>query len=80
MHCFVSVQNGFKLSNGGKTGVSNIFVKPDLRLKPTPVTTVLMPCLAMLQRVRIDYKGHQISEEFDTNEEVKWNLIIKYIV
>ena len=67
----LKICTGFKLSNGGKTGVNNIFMKPDLRQKPTPVTTVLMPCLVMLQRVRIDYKGHQIAEEFDTNEEVK---------
>ena len=34
-------------------------------------TTVLLPCLVMLQRVSRSYKGHQISEKFDTNEEVK---------
>jgi hypothetical protein len=28
----------------------------------------------MLQRVSRSYKGHQISEKFDTNEEVKLNL------
>ena len=33
-------------------------------------TTVLLPCLAMLQRVSKSYKGHQISEKFNTNEEV----------
>ena len=34
-------------------------------------TTVLLPCLVMLQRVSRSYKGHQISKKFDTNEEVK---------
>jgi hypothetical protein len=34
-------------------------------------TTVSLPCLVMLQRVSRSYKGHQISEKFDTNEEVK---------
>jgi hypothetical protein len=29
----------------------------------------------MLQRVSLSYKGHQISEKFDTNEEVTWNLV-----
>ena len=41
----------------------------------TQGTTVLLPCLVMLQRVSRSYKGHQISEKFDTNEEVKWNLL-----
>ena len=35
------------------------------------ITTVSLPCLVMLQRVSRSYKGHQISEKFDTNEEVK---------
>ena len=35
------------------------------------ITTVLLPCLVMLQRVSRSYKGNQISEKFDTNEEVK---------
>ena len=35
------------------------------------VTTVSLPCLVMLQRVSRSYKGHQISEKFDTNKEVK---------
>ena len=39
-----------------------------------PDTTVSLPCLVMLQRVSRSYKGHQISEKFDTNEEVKLNL------
>ena len=34
-------------------------------------TTVLLPCLMMLQRVSRSYKGHQISEKYNTNEEVK---------
>jgi hypothetical protein len=34
-------------------------------------TNVSLPCLVMLQRVSRSYKGHQISEKFDTNEEVK---------
>ena len=34
-------------------------------------TTVLLPCLVLLQRVSRSYKGNQISEKFDTNEEVK---------
>ena len=38
---------------------------------PSRCTTVLLPCLVMLQRVSRSYKGHQISEKFDTNEEVK---------
>ena len=38
-------------------------------------TTVLLPCLVMLQRVSQTYKGHQISEKFDSNEEGKWNLL-----
>ena len=35
-------------------------------------TTVLLLCLVMLQRVSRSYKGHQISEKFDTNEEVNY--------
>ena len=31
--------------------------------------------LLMLQRVSRRYKGHQISEKFDTNEEGKFNLL-----
>ena len=34
-------------------------------------TTVLLPCLMMLQRVSRSNKGHLISEKFDTNENVK---------
>ena len=40
-------------------------------LLSSPGTTVLLPCLVMLQRVSRSYKGHQISEKIDTNEEVK---------
>ena len=36
-----------------------------------PSTTVSLPCLVMLQRESRSFKGHQISEKFDTNEEVK---------
>ena len=39
------------------------------------VTTVLLPCLLMLQRVSIIYKGHHISEKCDTNVKNKQNLL-----
>ena len=38
----------------------------------------LFRCLDLwcsMQRVSRSYKGHRISEKFDTNEEVKWNLL-----
>ena len=44
---------------------------PGLYLVSGRCTTVLLPCLVMLQRVGKIYKGYQISEKFDTNEEVQ---------
>ena len=38
-------------------------------------TTVLLPCLGMLQIVSRSYKGQQISQNLVTNEEVKFNLL-----
>jgi hypothetical protein len=38
-------------------------------------TTVSLPCLVMLQRVSRSNKGHHIWEKFDTNVEVKLNLL-----
>ena len=43
--------------------------------KTNPCTTVLLPCLLMLQRVGRSYKVHQTSEKFCNNEEVKWKLL-----
>ena len=50
------------VNNGGGGGLSVDVDKGD--------TTVSLPCLVMLQGV-----SHQISEKFDTNEEVEWNLL-----
>ena len=46
-------------------------VRRDFFSNGVPSTTVSLSCLVMLQRVSRSYKGHQISEKFDTNEEVK---------
>ena len=40
-------------------------------------TSALLPCLVLLQSVNRGYKGRQFSEKFDTNEEVRWNLLKK---